>query len=249
MLSVIIPVLNEANNLDRLLAYLRGICPGAEVIVVDGGSEDGTSAVVRRFPWVRYLSSQRGRASQMNTGAKVANGEVLLFLHADTLLPAGANAAILEAFNDPEVMAGRFDVRFDTPRPVFKVIAFFINLRSRLTNICTGDQALFVRRKTFEELGGYPDIPLMEDVELAKRLKRKGAMSCLRLKVTTSARKWEQGGILRVVLLMWALRFLYFVGVGPERVHRWYYPSLASSDRGKSEAIRAELSTPDMKRE
>ena len=249
MLSVIIPVLNEAKHLERILSRLRAICPGAEVIIVDGGSEDGTNTVARRFPWVRYLSSRRGRARQMNAGAKVANGEVLLFLHADTLLPAGANAAILGAFNDPEVVAGRFDVRFDTPRPVFKVIAFFINLRSRLTNICTGDQALFVRRKTFEELRGYPEIPLMEDVELAKRLKRKGAMSCLRLKVITSARKWEQGGVLRVVLLMWMLRFLYCVGVGPERMHRWYYPSLASPDRGEREAIRAERSTPNMKRE
>lgn len=248
MLSVIIPVLNEAKNLQRLLSCLRAICPAAEVIVVDGGSEDETSTVVRRFPWVTYLSGRRGRASQMNAGAAVANGEALLFLHADTLLPAGANAAIVRAFNDPEVVAGRFDVGFDNPRPIFKVIAFFINLRSRLTKICTGDQALFVRRKTFEELGGYSDIPLMEDVEFAKRLKRRGAMSCLRLKVTTSARKWEQGGVLRVVLLMWALRFCYFVGIGPERIHRWYYPSLGSPDRGEREARRAELLPPSMKR-
>ncbi|MBZ0170677.1 glycosyl transferase [Candidatus Methylomirabilis lanthanidiphila] len=248
MLSVIIPVLNEAENLERLLPHLCVTCPEAEVIVVDGGSEDKTSAVVRRFPRVRLLSSERGRARQMNAGAKVANGECLLFLHADTLLPAGAEAAILEAVSSPDIVAGRFDVRFDNLRPVFKVIAFFINLRSRVTKICTGDQALFVRRRTFEELGGYPDIPLMEDVEFAKRLKRKGAMSCLRLKVTTSARKWEQGGVLRVVLLMWMLRFCYFVGVRPEQVHRWYYPSLASPDRGESEAMRAELSTPDVKR-
>jgi rSAM/selenodomain-associated transferase 2 len=249
MLSVIIPVLNEAKPLDRILSRLRAICPGAEVIIVDGGSEDETSAVAQRFSHVRLLSSARGRARQMNAGAHVANGEVLLFLHADTFLPAGANAAILEAFHDPGVVAGRFDVRFDNPRPVFKVIAFFINLRSRLTKICTGDQALFVRRKTFDDLRGYPDIPLMEDVEFTKRLKRKGAMSCLRLKVTTSARKWEQGGVLRVVLLMWALRFLYFVGVGPERMHRWYYPSHVSPDRGESEAIRADPSTPSMKKE
>ncbi|MBI2882483.1 MAG: TIGR04283 family arsenosugar biosynthesis glycosyltransferase [Candidatus Methylomirabilis oxyfera] len=230
MLSVIMPVLNEAKNLEGILSRLRAICPGAEVIVVDGGSEDETSAVVRRFPWVRCLSSQRGRARQMNAGASVANGEVLLFLHADTLLPAGAEAAIVEAFSDYDIVAGRFDVSFDNPRPVFTIIAFFINLRSRLTKICTGDQALFVRRKTFEELGGYPDIPLMEDVELAKRLKRRGRMSCLRLKVTTSARKWEREGIFRIVLLMWALRFCYFVGIGPERIHRWYYPSLGSPD-------------------
>jgi rSAM/selenodomain-associated transferase 2 len=231
---VIIPVLNEAKNLEGILSRLYTICPGADVIVVDGGSEDGTSAVVCQFPWVTYLAGRRGRASQMNAGATVANGEVLLFLHADTLLPAGAAAAIFEAFNDPEVVAGRFDVSFDNPRPIFTIIAYFINLRSRLTKICTGDQALFVRRKTFEELGGYPDIPLMEDVELAKRLKKIGGMACLRSKVTASARKWEQGGVFRIILLMWALRFLYFIGVSPDRLHRLYYGHPPSSDVKRS---------------
>lgn len=230
MLSVIIPVLNEAKNLESILSRLRAICPAAEVIVVDGGSEDETSTVVRRFPWVMYLSGRRGRASQMNAGAAVANGEVLLFLHADVRLPAGAEAAIIEAFSDRDIVAGRFDIRFDNPRPVFKVIAFFINLRSRLTKICTGDQALFVRRKTFEELGGYPDIPLMEDVELARRLKRRGRIGRLRSKVTASARKWEREGVFRTILLMWALRFLYFIGVNPSRLHRWYYGRPPSSD-------------------
>lgn len=185
----------------------------------------------------------------MNAGARVAKGQILLFLHADTLLPAGAEAAIAEAFSDPAVVGGRFDLRFDNPRPVFKVIAFFINLRSRYTKICTGDQAIFVRRETFEELGGYPDIPLMEDVEFTKRLKRKGRIWCLRTKVTTSARKWEREGILRTILRMWVVRFLYFVGVGPDRLHGWYYPSLTNPDRGEHEAIRAELSTRSTRRE
>lgn len=229
MLSIIIPALDEATNLGRLLLPLRVICPGAEVVVVDGGSADGTGAVARRFSWVKVLSSRRGRARQMNAGASVAKGQSLLFLHADTLLPAGAEATIAQALSDPAVVAGRFDIRFDNPRPVFTVIAFFINLRSRLTKICTGDQALFVRRKTFEELGGYPEIPLMEDVEIAKRLKRLGRIRCLRSKVTVSARKWEREGVFKTILLMWALRLLYFIGVNPDRLHRWYYghpPSL-----------------------
>lgn len=242
MLSVIIPVLNEAKYLQRLIARLRAICPAAEVIVVDGGSEDETGEVVRRLPWVTYLSARRGRASQMNAGAAAANGTVLLFLHSDTLLPAEANAAILEAFNDPDVVAGRFDVGFDNPRPVLKVIAFFINVRSRLTKICTGDQALFVRRMIFKGLGGYPDIPLMEDVEFAKRLKRKGTMRCLRVKVTTSARKWEREGILRTILLMWTLRLLYVVGVSPDRLSRWYYgqrPAAALTEHHSSRVKRS----------
>lgn len=230
MLSVIIPVLNEAKNLERTLLRLRTVCSADEVIVVDGGSEDGTTSLVGQFPWVTYLSGRRERASQMNAGAAVANGDILLFLHADTLLPAGANTAILEALNDPDVVAGRFDVGFDNSRLVFKIIACFINLRSRLTKICTGDQALFVKRNIFEELGGYVDIPLMEDVEFATRLKRRGRMCCLHLRVTTSARKWEQGGILRVVLLMWAIRFSYFIGVSPDRLHRLYYGHPPSSD-------------------
>lgn len=234
MLSIIIPALNEATNLERLLLSLRVICPGAEVIVVDGGSEDGTRAVVRRFPWVRYVTSGRGRARQMNAGAEVANGQNLLFLHADTLLPSEAEAAIVEAFHDPAIVAGRFDVRFDSPRPIFMLIAFFINRRSRLTKICTGDQALFVRRQTFKEMGGYPDIPLMEDVELTKRLKRVGRMACLRSKVTTSARKWEREGVFRTILLMWSLRFLYFIGVSPDRLHRLYYGHSPSDEMKQS---------------
>lgn len=234
MLSIIIPALNEAANLERLLLSLRVIGPGAEVIVVDGGSEDGTRAVVRRFPWVRYVTSGRGRARQMNAGAEVANGQNLLFLHADTLLPSEAEAAIVEAFHDPAIVAGRFDVRFDSPRPIFMLIAFFINRRSRLTKICTGDQALFVRRQTFEEMEGYPDIPLMEDVELTKRLKRVGRMACLRSKVTTSARKWERDGVFRTILLMWSLRFLYFIGVSPDRLHRLYYGHPPSDEMKRS---------------
>jgi rSAM/selenodomain-associated transferase 2 len=222
-LSVIIPALDEAANLARLLPDLARACPAAEIVVVDGGSQDGTPAVVAGHAGVRLLAAARGRARQMNAGARASAGDALLFLHADTWLPAGADAAIAEALADPGVVAGRFDVRFDRERPTVRVVAWFMNARSRLTGICTGDQAVFVRRSAFEVVGGYPDIPLMEDIELSRRLKRVGRVRALRLTVTTSARKWEREGPLRTIGLMWALRLLHFCGVDPARLHRWYY--------------------------
>jgi rSAM/selenodomain-associated transferase 2 len=198
--------------------------PGAEIILVDGGSTDATAAIAARSPQVHFISSPRGRSRQMNAGARAARGDVLLFLHADTILPDGALAAVDVATSDPGVVAGRFDVRFDNPGRVFRMIAWFMNERSRLSGIATGDQAIFVCREPFNAMGGYPDIPLMEDVELCRRLKDSGQkMVALPLTVTTSARKWEREGALRTILLMWALRFLYMVGVPPARLHRWYY--------------------------
>lgn len=223
MLSIVIPALNEAANLERLLPELALTCPDAEVIVVDGGSTDGTSDLVRRFPHVRLIEAERGRAQQMNAGARIASGSALVFLHADTALPPGAQAAIQDALRLPGVVGGRFDVRFDNPRPIFKLIATMMNLRSRLTGIATGDQAIFVRRRIFESLEGYPNIPLMEDVEFSRRLKRQGRVACLGLCVTTSPRKWEREGVLRTILLMWTLRLLHCAGAEPARLHRWYY--------------------------
>ena len=222
-ISIVIPALDEAANLIRLLPELAVGSPGPEVIVVDGGSGDGTADAVTASERVHYLAASRGRARQMNAGARVAHGDVLVFLHADTRLPVGALDAVARAMADPRVVGGRFDVRFDTPRPVMRMVAWFINRRSRVSGIATGDQAIFVRRAVFETLGGYPDIPLMEDVELTRRLKRHGHLACLRQKVTTSARKWEQEGVLRTILLMWLLRVLYFCGVEPSRLHRLYY--------------------------
>ena len=230
MLSIVIPVLNEASNLERLLPDLSQKCPGAEVIVVDGGSTDGSTQVVAQYPLARLVVSPRGRARQMNAGAREARGEILLFLHADTRLPDGAAEAIRAALADPRVVGGRFDVRLDSPRVIFRLIAFFINCRSRLSRIATGDQGLFLRHHIFAEMGGYPEIPLMEDVEFSKRLKRCGTIACLRLAVTASARKWEQEGVVRTVLLMWMLRLLYFFGVRPARLHRLYYGHLPPTE-------------------
>jgi len=223
VISIVVPALDEAENLAARLPDLAVREPGAEVLVVDGGSRDGSRAVAARSPGVVWLESLRGRARQMNAGARAARGDVVLFLHADTRLPDGAGAAIVQALADPAIVGGRFDVRFDSARPVMAIVAWFMNRRSRLTGIATGDQAIFVRRTVFEALGGYADIPLMEDVELCARLKRRGRLACLPLRVTTSARKWEREGPLRTIALMWALRFLYVAGVAPERLHRWYY--------------------------
>jgi rSAM/selenodomain-associated transferase 2 len=223
MLSIVIPALNEAANLERLLPDLAARCPDAVVIVAEGGSADATAGMVGRFPAVRLVESPRGRARQMNAGAEVARGDALLFLHADTVLPDGATAVIARALADPEVVGGRFDVRFSSARWPFRMIAALMNRRSRWSGISTGDQGIFVRRAAFDALGGYPDIALMEDIELTKRLKRLGRLACLDLRVTTSSRKWERDGILRTILLMWTLRVLYFCGVSPTRLCRWYY--------------------------
>jgi rSAM/selenodomain-associated transferase 2 len=218
-----VPTLDEAANLEGLLPDLRDRCREAEVIVVDGGSADATRDVAARFPHVALVTSPRGRARQMNAGAQRARGDALLFLHADTRLPDGALAAITAVLDDARVVGGRFDVSFDSPRPVFRMIAFFMNVRSRWSGISTGDQAMFVRRGVFETMGGYPDIVLMEDIEFCRRLKRRGKLAALRTRVTTSARKWEREGAFRTMALMWSLRFLYLVGVPPDRLHGWYY--------------------------
>jgi rSAM/selenodomain-associated transferase 2 len=222
-LSIVVPVLDEVRHLAALLPDLATACPEAEVIVADGGSTDGSLELAARAAGVRVVTSARGRARQMNAGAAGASGDALLFLHADTRLPPAAARAVLDALADSAVAYGRFDVRFDSPRPAFRLIARLMNARSRLTGICTGDQAIFVRRATFAALGGYAEIALMEDIDLTRRLKRAGRLAALRLRVTTSARKWEREGVARTILLMWTLRVLYLCGARPDRLHRWYY--------------------------
>jgi rSAM/selenodomain-associated transferase 2 len=222
-LSIVIPALDEGANLARILPDLVARESGAEVIVVDGGSDDDSRDVVARIASVRWLASPRGRARQMNAGARAAHGDAILFLHADTSLPVGAGAAILEALADPGVVGGRFDVRLDGRRRLLAAVAWMMNQRSRLTGISTGDQGIFVRRPVFDALGGYADIPLMEDIDFTRRLKRRGRVAALRLRVTTSARKWEREGVVRTIVLMWTLRLLYALGVAPLRLHRWYY--------------------------
>lgn len=215
-LSIIIPVLNEAEGIVALLTRLHPLRRrGVQLIVVDGGSGDDTCALAA--PLVDLVvRSARGRAVQMNAGAMQAQGSALLFLHADTLLPAAADDLIAAALADRHW--GRFDVELHGVHPMLRVIAGMMNLRSRITGIATGDQAMFMRRKTFDRLQGFAAIPLMEDIELSKRLKRIGSPALLRQRVATSGRRWEKHGVWRTIFLMWRLRLAYFLGADPRKL-------------------------------
>ncbi|MDO9092522.1 MAG: TIGR04283 family arsenosugar biosynthesis glycosyltransferase [Rubrivivax sp.] len=220
-LSIVMPVLDEAEGIVTTLQALAPLrAAGHEVIVVDGGSSDGTAELAMPLA-DRVVTSPRGRARQMNAGALQAQGDVLLFLHADTVLPAGADRCVLQALAAGRRW-GRFDVRISGSSAWFGVIASFMNLRSRLSGIATGDQALFVERSLFHELEGYADQPLMEDIELSRRLRAVGRPACLRERVLTSGRRWESRGVWRTVLLMWQLRWRYWRGVSPEALARAY---------------------------
>ena len=220
-LSIIMPVLDEAPQIVERLKPLQSLrTNGVELIVVDGGSADGTAALAAPLA-DRVLVSPRGRAAQMNAGAAVSRGRVLLFLHADTTLPATARQAVLAAVGAGESW-GRFDVRIDGRQPLLRIVEQMMNWRSRLTGIATGDQAIFVRREVFERVGAYPDLPLMEDIPLSTALKRLSPPACLREVVVTSGRRWEKHGVLRTVLLMWWLRAAYFLGADPARLAQRY---------------------------
>ncbi|MFL6833873.1 MAG: TIGR04283 family arsenosugar biosynthesis glycosyltransferase [Xanthobacteraceae bacterium] len=221
-LSIIMPVLNEGESIAAALDALADLrARGTEVIVVDGGSRDAT--VRRARPRAdRVVLASRGRALQMNAGAEQASGDVLLFLHADTRVPADADHVVLKGLERSGRVWGRFDVKIDGRSPVLLVVAWFMNLRSRLTGIATGDQATFVRRSAFQAVGGFPAIALMEDIALCKRLKRVSRPLCLRERVITSGRRWEKKGVLSTIILMWHLRLAYFFGADPKELARQY---------------------------
>jgi rSAM/selenodomain-associated transferase 2 len=235
-LSVVIPTLNEGaviSNCLHRLADLRS--RGAEIIVADGGSSDDT--IVQARPLCdAIICAPSGRASQMNAGARAATGAILLFLHADTTLPKAADALVCDAMaGNPSRMWGRFDVHIDGSAPLLRIVAWAMSVRSRLTGLATGDQAIFCRRDDFANVGGFPDIPIMEDIAFSKKMRRRARPLCLKARVITSGRRWETHGVGRTILLMWCMRLAYALGVPTGTLARWYrygpVPSTSKSDR------------------
>lgn len=220
-IAIIVPVLNEAENLtaliDQLLQFRQSV---AEIVIVDGGSTDNTRQMLEDSG-LEIVSASKGRAIQMNAGALHSNADILLFLHADTKLPAHAIKAIEKAISTGADW-GRFDVQISGEHPLFKLIAFMMNWRSRLTGIATGDQVIFTRRSVFNLVGGFPEQPLMEDIEISKRLRKISRPFCLPEKVMTSGRRWQKHGVWKTILLMWRLRFAYWRGVPASKLAEYY---------------------------
>jgi len=224
MISVIIPVLNEAEGINGLITHLRGQEAGGsvEIVVVDGDPA-GSTLQALSGAGVVTVKSGPGRALQMNRGAARAAGDILLFLHADTILPQNAFTHIQEAFQDAEYVAGCFDLGIRSARWIFRITERYVALRTRMTRIPFGDQAVFVRRDYFDRIGGYREIPIMEDVELMRRIRGRGDVICIiPQNVSTSARRWEREGVLFTTCRNWMLQLLYFLGVPPERLARFY---------------------------
>jgi rSAM/selenodomain-associated transferase 2 len=217
----VLPALNEAAGIAATLQALQPLrLRGVQLVLADGGSHDGTAQLAG--PLVdAVVAAPRGRAAQMNAGAAAARGSVLLFLHADTRLPAGADAAVLQAIAQGACW-GRFDVRIEGRPWMLRVVAALMNLRSRATGIATGDQAMFMTRAAFDGIGGFPLQPLMEDIEASRRLKRLGPPACLRARVVTSGRRWEQRGVWPTIVLMWRLRWRYWRGEPADSLARAY---------------------------
>jgi rSAM/selenodomain-associated transferase 2 len=226
-MSVIVPALNEADGIVDTLQALQGMRGrGIEVIVADGGSTDNTAAVCASLA-DRIIIADTGRARQMQAGAGLARGSVLWFLHADSRPPRDADRIIATALGSGKRHWGRFDVRFPHAGLLLGVVARFMNLRSRLTGIATGDQGIFVTRELFDRINGYPQIALMEDIALSRRLKRHSRPVCLHDRLITSARRWQTHGILRTILVMWSLRLAYFLGASPAWLAQFYRPHRA----------------------
>jgi len=222
--AVVVPVLNEFNSIDACLQHLLEQSLFTDIVIVDGGSTDGTLTVLAGYansPRVSLVSSQPGRGRQMNAGAAACHSDVILFLHADTWLPDNAIGSISNAIIRGAEW-GRFNVQISGTSFLLRIVASMMNIRSCVTGICTGDQAIFMRRDVFAMLGGYSTIPLMEDIEFSRRLKRVARPVCIPARVITSARRWQSHGVVNTILKMWYLRLLYWLGVSPRRLARAY---------------------------
>jgi rSAM/selenodomain-associated transferase 2 len=223
-LSLVIPVLNEADTINETIHHIREMDADrrVEIIVVDSDPAGSTISAIKD-EGVRTVAAEKGRARQMNRGAAIASGDVLLFLHADTRLPPNAFGMIRSKMDGKRHVGGAFDLGFDTKRTIFRITESYVHLRTRLTRIPFGDQAIFIRRDYFEQLGGYREIPILEDVELMKRIRKRGdAIGIIPAKVLTSVRRYEQEGVLYATLRNWLLQISYALGMSPDRLAKWY---------------------------
>ncbi|MBL4759733.1 MAG: TIGR04283 family arsenosugar biosynthesis glycosyltransferase [Mariprofundaceae bacterium] len=219
--AVVVPVLNEAESLLQHMGKFKSLHDECSLVFCDGGSEDETCALLQKHS-LHYCHSLRGRALQMNTGASACESDILVFIHADTTLSSRDIELVKKTMQDSSVVGGRFDIRLSGKKNAFRVIELMINLRSRMTGISTGDQCQFVRREVFNAMGGFPEQALMEDVAFSKQLKQYGKIACLKNKLVTSSRRWEKHGVVKTIMLMWKLRFLYWLGTSPEKLAEIY---------------------------
>ena len=219
-ISIIIPVLNEANTIARVISTARN-AENVEIIVADGGSSDGTVEIAQNRA-DRSISTTPGRATQMNAGAAASTGDILLFLHADTLLPRGYDSLVRQALAKPSSAAGAFELKIDGRRLCLRLVETGVNWRSNFLQMPYGDQAIFLSSATFDKIGGFPDLPLMEDFEFVRRLKKQGRIEILPLPVLTSARRWQQVGVLKTTIVNQIVIIAYFLGVSPDRLAFWY---------------------------
>ena len=220
--AMIVPVLNEEQSLQQHIAKFKALEKDCYIIFCDGDSDDETCVLLQKHA-LNYCHSPRGRALQMNAGASACDSDILVFIHADTTISSSDIELMKETMQDKSIVGGRFDVHLSGDQFTFRIIEFMINIRSRMTGISTGDQCQFVRRSVFEEMGGFPEQALMEDVEFSKQLKRYGKIACLKNKVVTSSRRWKKHGMIKTVILMWKLRLLYWLGTPPEKLADIYH--------------------------
>ena len=219
-ISIIIPVLNEAPTIASVISTALQ-AKNVEIIVADGGSSDGTADIAKSLG-VRVISTAPGRATQMNAGAAAATGDILLFLHADTLLPPGYDSGARQALAKPSAVAGAYALKIDARRLCLRLVEIGVNCRSRFLQMPYGDQAIFLSSATFDKIGGFPDLPLMEDFEFVRQLKKQGRIAILPQPVLTSARRWQQLGVLKTTAINQIVIIAYFLGVSPDRLAFWY---------------------------